>query len=145
MAGDSLMFDSLQKKRSSDADVSIDMTPLIDVVFILLLFFLVTTTFIKETGIEVNRPEASLGAALDAESLRVGIAASGGIYVDGRHVDLAGVHEAVTEKTSVNSEVGIVVVPDEQVPSGRLIAVMDTVKAAGASNVAVATRRKGSL
>ena len=110
------MFDSIRKRRDLDAAVSIDMTPLIDVVFILLLFFLVTTTFVKETGIEVSRPQASLSSSVDADSIRIGLAASGGIYLDGARVDLALVHEAVSEKTTTNSEVAVVVIPDERVP-----------------------------
>jgi len=139
------MFDSMQRQAGADQNVSLDMTPLIDVVFILLLFFLVTTTFVKDIGIDVNRPSASLGKTLDSESVRVGIAASGGIYIDGQRHDLAGVREAVATALSRNADVGVVVVPDERVPAGRLIGVMDTVKVAGATNVAVATRRKGSL
>jgi biopolymer transport protein ExbD len=139
------MFTSVRRRVGSSDQVSIDVTPLIDVVFILLLFFLVTTSFIKDVGIDVKRPQANAGKPLESESLRVGIAASGSVYIDGKRQELGGVREAVVAALSRDADVGVVVVPDERVVAGRLISVMDVVKGAGAKNVAVATRRKGSL
>lgn len=135
------MFKSVQKQ--SESSLSVDMTPLIDVVFILLLFFLVTTTFVKETGISVDRPTAATAQHLSADSLRVAIAPTGATYTEGRRVELGELRGLVKDAVARDEQTRVIVIPDESVASGRLIEVMDLARAAGATRVSVATQARG--
>ena len=138
------MFNSVQSRtRSAGAAIAVDIAPLIDVVFILLIFFLVTATFVRDTGINVRRPQASAGVSLNATALRVSIAESGAIYHEGRQLELSQWREQVRQAVSADAGIPVIVIPDERVSAGRLIAVMDAAKQAGAKDVAIATRRRG--
>lgn len=136
------MFKSTQRREESSLQV--DMTPLIDVVFILLLFFLVTTTFVKETGITVERPTANTAQRLALDSLRVAIAKSGATYAEGRRVELGELQRLVVDALLRDASARVVIIPDEAVSAGRLITVMDAARAAGAKHVSVATRSGGT-
>jgi biopolymer transport protein ExbD len=121
--------------------MAVDIAPLIDIVFILLIFFLVTTTFVKQTGIEVERPRASHAEALTPRSLRISIAPGGAIYTEGQQVSLRQLRQRVGRFLETEAEGSVIVLPDRRVPSGRLVEVMDAAKAAGAQDVAVAAER----
>ena len=137
------MFQSTQQGvRSGAAAAAVDIAPLIDVVFILLIFFLVTATFVRPTGVEVERPTASQSESLEPESLRVSIAESGALYADGRKLSLTQWRERVREFVTSRELAHVIVIPDRAVPSGRLVRVMDEARAGGAEQVAVATRRQ---
>lgn len=138
------MFPSIRQQSNTrnGGPAAINMAPLIDMVFILLIFFLVTTTFVQDTGIEVTRPEAAYAQALEAESLRISIAASGAIYAEGRELDLAALREQVRRFIDTHEGGSVVVIPDEALASGRLVEVMDDVKRGGAEDIAIATRQR---
>ncbi|MFW6032929.1 MAG: ExbD/TolR family protein [Phycisphaeraceae bacterium] len=138
------MFDSVRHRQSAARAVAVDIAPLIDIVFILLIFFLVTTTFVRDTGIEVDRPQASHAAPVEPTSLRVSIAPSGAVYLGGREIALDGVSQEVRAFVQRQPDAAVIVIPDERVPSGRLVAVMDAAKEGGAEDVAVATRKRGA-
>jgi len=137
------LFKSLQSKTDRSPGTAIDIAPLIDVVFILLIFFLVTTTFVRDTGVDVDRPGAVVTRPLEPTSLRVSITASNEIYTDGGRVDLDELRVKVTEFVARDRQRSVIVIPDREVPSGRLIEVMDVARLAGAEDVAVATERTG--
>ena len=137
------MFTSMQQKNNSEAPVGVDMAPLIDVVFILLIFFLVTATFVRETGIEVQRPQATASPALDPQSMRISITASGTIYTEGSAVDIDTLRQNVTQFLASHKQASVIVIPDENTRAKRLVSVMDAAKIAGAQNVAIATEKKG--
>ena len=132
------MFET--RARNASTAASVDLAPLIDVVFLLLIFFLVSTQFFADTGIEVERPQATSGSTLDITSVRVSIAASGAIYHDGRAVDLADLPGTLRQELARDGSDEVVIVSDRSVPSGRLVAVMDARRLAGANHVSVATR-----
>jgi biopolymer transport protein ExbD len=136
------MFQSVQKQQTRSGGAVVDIAPLIDIVFILLIFFLVTTTFVRDTGVRVDRPQASHTHALEPTSLRVSIAASGRLYSQGRAVSLQQLREQVGAFAARQSRGSVIVSPDESVPSGRLIEVMDAARLAGAQDVAVATEQR---
>jgi biopolymer transport protein ExbD len=119
------------------------MAPLMDLVFILLIFFLVTATFVRDTGIQVERPQATWSDAVDARSLRIGLAASGAIYVEGQRTDLAALRERIERFVTDERDGSVILIPDRKTSAGRLVEVMDAAKLAGAKELAVATRRKG--
>jgi len=142
-AGGKRMFESVQRQENgSESAVAVDIAPLIDMVFILLIFFLVTTTFVRETGITVNKPEAIETEALRPESLRISIAASGALYMGGRQVDLAACREAVRRYVAQERDGAVIIIPDADVRAQRLVTVMDAAKQGGAKEIAVATRRQ---
>lgn len=139
------MFNSVQNRtRSAGAAIAIDIAPLIDVVFILLIFFLVTATFVRDTGIQVRRPQASASRGLEPNSLRISIAESGAIYHEGQQLELPQLQDRVRQAISRQADLSVIVIPDDRVSAGRLVAVMDAAKLAGAKDVAIATKRKGS-
>ncbi|MFA9480144.1 ExbD/TolR family protein [Phycisphaerales bacterium AB-hyl4] len=131
-----------RQKRRSRALPAINIAPLIDMVFILLIFFLVTTTFVRDRGVEITRPEASVTRVVEPMAMRVSVTASGAIYADGREVDVNQLRDRVAVFGRQSDRPSVVIVPDEQTPSGRLVEVLDTVRAAGVDDVAVATRER---
>lgn len=133
------MFQSMQQRGKGESLVAIDIAPLIDVVFILLLFFLVTASFVRETGVDVQRPQASTGAALSPDAMRLSITESGAVYTEGQRVELPELQLRVRSFLSSTPGGPVIVIPDVRVPSGRLIEVMDAARAAGAVHVAIAT------
>ena len=134
------MFRSSQSSQSDSGNSEVNMTPLIDMVFILLIFFLVTAHFKPDEGIELDRQQAYTGAALPADTLRVAIAANGDLYLDGRTIDLANLRRQIREQLAGGSEASVTLAPDARTPSGRLIEVLDAVKLEGVEDVAVVTR-----
>lgn len=133
------MFESMQRRSGGPDEAGVDLAPLIDVVFILLIFFLVTATFDPDVGVDVERPEAASARDVAPTALRVVIAPSGATYVDGRAASLDRISADVV-RASAGEPVSVLLVPDRTVPSGRLVEVMDAVRLAGAASVTVATR-----
>ena len=123
-----------------DRPVEINMSPLVDMVFLLLIFFIVTTVFTQETGIDVRKPRAATGRALARDSLMVAIAADGSLAHAGRTVTLGEVRGLVGRQLREKPETAVVLVTDERSSSGRLVEVLDECKRAGATNVSIATR-----
>ena len=131
------MFQSIQKKGMASNELTIDIAPLIDIVFILLIFFMVTTTFIKDTGIQVEKPQASSVVLQDTTSLRVSITASGNIYCQGGETSLNGLTEITKTFLQEHPTGSCVVIPDIALNAGRLVEVMDIVKLAGIGDIAI--------
>ena len=88
------MFQSVQRRTNGQGSApGVNLAPLMDMVFILLIFFVVTTTFVRETGIQVQRPQAVWSDSLDSRSLRVSISAAGAVHTEGRRVSLAALRD----------------------------------------------------
>ncbi|HLU47953.1 MAG TPA: biopolymer transporter ExbD [Planctomycetota bacterium] len=136
------MFQSIRNREDRSSAALVDIAPLIDVVFILLIFFLVTATFVRDTGVSVDRPRAVATRTLEPTSFRVSVTKSDAIYADGRQVTLDELQAKVRELSSRQRDASVIVIPDREVPSGRLIEVMDAARIAGASDVAVATTQE---
>lgn len=136
------MFQSVQNRSSHKRSAAVvDIAPLIDIVFILLIFFLVTTTFVRDTGVDVTRPEAASGMPVDAGSMRISIARSGSVYTGGREVSLSELTDDVRQFVAREHLQAVLIIPDQEVPAGRLVEVMDAARLGGAKDVSVATRR----
>lgn len=116
------------------------MAPLIDMVFILLIFFLVTTTFVRETGVTVRRPRASTSETLDRNSLQIGIDPRGRVFVDEQRVDLLSLRPLVERRLRARPALSIVLIADRSTSTGMLVGVMDECRMAGVSRIAVASR-----
>lgn len=116
------------------------MAPLIDMIFILLIFFLVTTSFVRETGIEVSRPTAVTAVPQEKSSLLVGVTATGAVYFEGNAVDLMSLRSMLKQRLHERRDWTVVLVVDRNAPSGRLVEVMDECKLAGADRIAISAR-----
>jgi len=116
------------------------MAPLIDMVFLLLIFFLVTTSFVRETGVQVTRPKAVRSAVIKDPDLLIGVTRAGTIHVEERQIDLGMVRPKVAQFLDQHPNAKVVVVADENSRTGLVIRVMDECRIAGASEVSIATR-----
>ena len=133
------MFRSVRSKRALTAQAEIQMTPLIDMVFILLIFFVVTTSFVSETGLDIQRPQSSSSETLPRESIRIAVSADGRITVDGQRVGLLSVRSFLEKRLRMQPGLAVVLVADKTISVDRVVRVMDEVRAAGISEVALAT------
>lgn len=120
----------------------VNLTPMLDVVFIMLIFFIVTTSFIKESGVEIERPESSSASPRPDAQVMVAITREDAVWVDGQPVDIHRVGNEVAGL--VSGEGGVVIQADRASTTGLLIEVMDSIREAGVDNVAVAARRSSS-
>ncbi len=121
----------------------IDISPLIDCVFILLIFFIVTTTFVEETGVEVDKPQAASAVRLEKTSILIAITADGNVVYGGRDIGISGVRPLV-KRMLQKEDVPVIVQADALVPTGLFVRVVDEAKLAGATKVSVASRRQAS-
>jgi biopolymer transport protein ExbD len=126
--------------RRSRKTPELSMAPLIDMVFLLLIFFLVTTSFVRETGVQVNRPKASQSMTIKNPDLLIAVTRAGTIHVEQRQIDIGMVKPIVSQFVEQNPGAKVVVVADENSRTGLVIQVMDECKIAGASEVSIATR-----
>lgn len=123
---------------TDDEDGAPNLTPLIDIVFILLIFFVVTASFARDLGFEVTRPTATTGTQQDPRKLRVALGRGGEITVDGRPTSPWRVEVEVTERLSHFEDKEVLVIADAAVDAKRLVEVMDRCRRAGATNIALA-------
>ena len=131
------MRPSLQQRIDAQMH-QIDLSPLLDVVFILLIFFIVTTVFVKETGVEVSKPEAVSASKLEKQSIFIAITDDGSVVYGGQNIGIVGVKSTVAQLLA-KQPLPVVLQVDQQVPTKTLVAVMDQAKLAGASNISLAT------
>lgn len=136
------MFKSVRSRRALTAQTEIQMTPLIDMVFILLIFFVVTTSFVSETGLDIQRPQSSSSKTLPHENVPVAIDANGRITVDGQRIGLLSIRLFLQKKLRMQHRLAVVLVADKTVSVDRVVRVMDEIRAAGISEVALATAVK---
>jgi len=118
---------------------NVDMTPLIDVVFILLIFFILSASFQQQNQIKVERPNSQVTDAISSVSVMVTIDEQGQVWLDNQNVEVSMLTARVKQKASQANNVSVVIDVDKSVDSGRLIQVIDKVRIAGVNNVAVAT------
>jgi len=128
--------------RDENVDEQVDMSPLIDMVFILLIFFMVSTTFVKDMKIDINRPGASSASAASSKSIRVYIDNQANIFVDGQPVRPWVLQGKLRDMFSLMTSKSVLIVTDKAVPSQKLIEVVDTCRLAGADDVGVATENE---
>ena len=130
-------------RRGGDK-VDINMGPLVDMVFLLLIFFVVTTSFVKEAGIDVQRASASTAEIKERGSIMIGVTGDGGIYYDGKPVDVRSVRGLIERALAEDPEGGVVVVADKASQTGTVVAVMDQCRLAGAQNVSLAAKQEAA-
>ncbi|SET45862.1 ExbD/TolR family protein [Thalassotalea agarivorans] len=118
----------------------INMTPMLDVVFILLIFFIVTASFVKEAGIEVNRPEAATAVKKERANILVAISDKGEIWINKRRVDVRAVQANIERLKAENPQGTVVIQADKKATTDILIKVMDSARAAGVFDVSIAAQ-----
>lgn len=127
-------------RRHTDTDTDgndIDITPMLDIVFIMLIFFIVTTSFVKESGVTVSRPSAQTAEEKKGSNILVAIRANGEIWIDRRAVDVRAVRPNIERMKAENPEGAVIIQADEFSPTGLLVKVMDQVRLAGISNISI--------
>ena len=134
------MLNITNARRNSRSTVELNMAPLIDMVFLLLIFFIVTTSFVKETGIEVNRPTASTAVQREKTTLLIGVDNGNRVFFDHREIDIRAVRANIERALAENPEGSVVVVADEASSTGTAIQVMDGCRMAGAKSVSLAAK-----
>ena len=123
-----------------EEEATIDMTPMLDVVFIMLIFFIVTASFVKEAGIDVNRPEAATAVKKDRANILVAISDKGDIWINKRKVDVRAVQANIERLYAENPQGTVVIQADKKSTTDVLIKVMDAARAAGIEDVSIAAQ-----
>ncbi len=127
-----------RKHAQGDDETEINITPMLDIVFIMLIFFIVTTSFIKETGIDPDRPPAATAIKKERGNILIAVSNKGQIWMEKKAVELAQVRSMVERARAENPESSVVIIADDKSDSGTLLDLMDQVSAAGVQNVSLA-------
>jgi biopolymer transport protein ExbD len=122
----------------------INMTPLVDMIFIILIFFIVTSSYVKEAGVDVNRPNAKTAVQQERANIMIAVTKEGEVWLDRQKVDPRVVRSHVARMHAEHPEGSVVVLADEESRTGLVVQVVDQARLAGVSNVAVATRESSS-
>ncbi|MBN2564716.1 MAG: biopolymer transporter ExbD [Candidatus Eisenbacteria bacterium] len=128
--------------RGGSGKVDIPLGPLIDMVFLLLIFFAVTTSFVKEAGIDVQRATAATAEVKEHAGIMIGVTPEGDAYFDGKRIDLRSVRAHVERALAEDPESGVVIVADKRSETGAIVTVMDQCRLAGAKSVSLAAKRE---
>ncbi len=132
----------MRRRMRRDASQDIDISPLIDMVFILLIFFMVSTTFVKDMKLDLERPSASSSSRASTKAIRIYVDSDAVIYMDGNPVKGYMLQSRVREQIQGGKSDSILVIVDSNVPSEKLIEVVDQCRLAGAADVGVATEQE---
>jgi biopolymer transport protein ExbD len=128
-----------KKQRAAEDEAQIDLTPMLDVVFIMLIFFIVTASFIKEAGVEVNRPEASTSNPKENVNILIAITGNDEVWMDGRRVDVRAVRANVERLHAENPKGAVVIQADKVSTTETVVKVLDASREAGVMDVSLAT------
>ncbi|KGK01726.1 ExbD/TolR family protein [Pseudoalteromonas sp. ND6B] len=123
-----------------DEAEEINMTPMLDVVFIMLIFFIVTASFVKEAGIDVNRPEAATAVKKERANILVAISDQGEIWINKHQIDVRAVQANIERLKAENPQGSVVIQADKKATTETLIKVMDASRAAGVFDVSIAAQ-----
>lgn len=129
----------LRRRENKTQETAVDLTPMIDMTFILLIFFMVSTTFVKDMKVDINRPGASSQQVASTKAVRLYIDKQGETYLEGEPIRTWVIQSRVRDLIKGMTQKSVLVVTDENVPSQRLIEVVDQARLAGADDVGVAT------
>jgi biopolymer transport protein ExbD len=133
---------SARRHIPAQEDTELDMTPMLDIVFIMLIFFIVTTSFVKESGVTVNTPTAATAANQQNANIFIAITASGEVWIDRRPVDPRSVRAIVARLHADNPEGSVIIQSDSEAATGTLVDVMDQVRLAGVEGIAIAADKR---
>jgi len=133
----------MPRKHAARDEPEINITPMLDIVFIMLIFFIVTTTFVRETGVTVDKPEALTAEARPQGNVLIGVDSGNGIWMNGSQIELSDVRTLVQRARAENPEGSVILISDKGARTGTLVEVMDQVQAAGVSRMAISAEQIG--
>ena len=126
--------------RKKQKDMGIDMGPLMDIMFILLIFFVVTSSFTRETGVDVTKPQAQSASQLEKENLLIAITREGTIHINERQVDLASLQDILKQSLAKTPDREAVIIADKGSETGVLVQVIDACNLSGIKKVSIAAQ-----
>ena len=129
-----------RRNRRKSEEQGLDLTPMIDIVFIMLIFFIVTTSFVKETGVDVNRPNAETAERDEKGNILVAITQNNEIWIDKRRIDLKAVRANIERLKIEYPEGSVIIQADKEARSGLLVETMDQIRLAGVQNISIAAK-----
>ncbi len=129
-----------QKQHKEETEINL--TPMLDVVFIMLIFFIVTTSFVKETGVNVNRPSAKTAQQKGKANILIAIKNNNEIWIDKRMVDIRSVRANIERLKATNTQNSVVIQSDSDSKTGILVQVMDQIRLAGIFNISISTLKE---
>ncbi|MEZ8084993.1 ExbD/TolR family protein [Vibrio sp. 1S139] len=132
----------LGRRHSKNEEAQIDLTSMLDIVFIMLIFFIVTSSFVRESGVEVNRPQASNVVSQKDAGIFVAITSANDIFIDKRVVDVERVQATLEHFLLEQPDASLVIQADEHAYNGTVVKVMDAAKGAGVKNIALAADKR---
>ena len=127
-----------RRKKVFQEESGLDLTPMLDIVFIMLIFFIVTTSFVKESGIEVNRPSAQTAERNEKGNILVAISENNEIYIDRRKVELRAIRPNIRRLRAENPEGSVIIQADKASQTGLLVEAMDQIRLAGVLEISIA-------
>lgn len=128
----------MKRIKRTEENNEINITPMLDVVFILLIFFIVTTSFVKETGIDINRPSASTAEKKSKGNILIAIKPNGDIWIDNRNIDVRAVRANIQRIKARVPQSSVIIQSDRDARTGVLVKVMDQIRLAGVQNISIA-------
>jgi biopolymer transport protein ExbD len=135
------MLTGRRSLRGGVSRTEVNMGPLIDMVFLLLIFFVVTTSFVKESGVDVERSIASTAETKERGTILIGVTATGEVHFDRQKIDVRSVRSLVERALAEDPDAGVVVVADRKSETGQVVRVINQCRLAGASSVSLAADR----
>ena len=135
------MINLRKSLRSFDHEEEINMAPLIDMVFLLLIFFMVTTSFVKETGIDVQPPTASTAELKNRGTILIGVTEDGRVFFEKQQVNINSVRGHMERALGENPEGAVVIVADQKSDTGVIVRIMDQCRLAGARRLSIAAKK----
>lgn len=126
--------------NNTDEEAAVDITPMLDVVFIMLIFFIVTATFIKQAGIEVNQPQAQTAVVQEKANILIAIDANNKIWINRREVDFRALRPNIERLHAENPKGSVVIQADRDSTNEALVQVMDASRRAGVYDIAIAAQ-----
>ncbi|MDE0422528.1 MAG: biopolymer transporter ExbD [Gammaproteobacteria bacterium] len=132
-------------RRRPDEEWEINITPMLDIVFIMLIFFIVTTSFVREPGIDPVRPLAQTAATKERANILIAVSSADQVWMNNRSVALHGIRQLVEAARAENPLSGVVIVADQTASTGLVLDLMDNVRAAGVTSIALAAEGVDSL
>ncbi|RQW63601.1 ExbD/TolR family protein [Vibrio viridaestus] len=132
----------LGRRQNRQDEAQVDLTSMLDIVFIMLIFFIVTSSFVRESGVEVNRPQASHAVSQKDAGIFVAITSANDIYIDKNQVDVERVQATLERMMTDKPDASLVIQADEHAYNGTVVKVMDAAKGAGVKNIALAAEKK---
>ncbi|NIM69260.1 MAG: biopolymer transporter ExbD [Xanthomonadales bacterium] len=130
------------QQTQAEEESEINITPMLDVVFIMLIFFIVTASFVKEAGIDVNRPDAATAVKQEKANILIAIGPNNDIWIDRRQVDIRSVRPNIERLHAENPQGSVVIQADKESKTDTLVQVMDAARLAGVFNVSIAAQEQ---